>query len=795
MSTSSDSELRRSLGAFLPAVALAGGIIIERSCRAGPGVSLVVLSITVAVAAALLATRRQRLSTAALVACAAALGAYAAALAEAQPADSITRILAAPEAPRAGAVLGFRGTVLDCLGDSPYAENQTARYLLRLESVRVRGRETRVSGSALLDAQTGIPYGSLVSGFALWSLPSEAANPGQFDYRAYLANSGIDCLARSGLPGAIALEGRPARYAVGRFFAAIRGELLARLKALGIDNQGVLPAVLVGDRSALSPEARDGFVRTGTMHLLAISGMNLAMVAGLFLWLLRLAGVAPKPSCIVTLAVAVVYVLVVGPLPSVVRAGLMLAIFCAAVLADRPTSALAVVSTTALVMLAFRPLELYDAGFQLSFVAVLGLFYLGVPLGRWFADLAVKARLPLGGLSRELARDFAISTGAGVATLPLVAYHFKVVSFIFPLANIIMIPATWAMTVAGFAAVALSFVSSGLAHVAALSASGAEMLLIDGAALLSKVPGAYSYVPVPPPWLVIAACAFLVLCAVAAASGRRVWPVIAVGLAAADCLLVAALWTSERHVAEIVTLSDAKSSAAVLFDGQGRAVLFVGRRAGANTANDLIWPFLSQRGVSKVDVLVETAAADARMRDSLAERISIGKVVRQERFLGPPPGAPLSATASPAEQIGPGDVLTCGRSLEVRFSSGMPINFAAPGDPYFEGLVADVQMGSRRAVVIVDGTDGCLSVSQTKLAPRPDALCLVSYAGSGQTLARLRARLQPRAFVSVPSEPSSPEGSTSVLLGGPPVTGAPVTGPPVTGPPVTGPPVTGPPAQ
>ena len=81
-----------------------------------------------------------------VLAAAAALGAYAAALAETVPPDSVTRILAAPEAPRGGAVLGFRGAVLDCLGDSPYVENRTARYLLRLESVSVRGRETSVSG-------------------------------------------------------------------------------------------------------------------------------------------------------------------------------------------------------------------------------------------------------------------------------------------------------------------------------------------------------------------------------------------------------------------------------------------------------------------------------------------------------------------------------------------------------------------------------------------------------------------------------------------------------------------------
>jgi competence protein ComEC len=766
MSTSSRKRAGPGHAAFWLASSCACGIIVARAIHLSAAWWLLPLAAAVTAAFWLLAARREGLSAAALLFSVAALGAYAAALSLGAPRDSIARLLAsgAPD----GAVLPFRGVILDRMGARAYGGKTISRYTLKLDAVKVAGEYRAATGIALIDSPGDIRYGSAVEGVAFWKLPAAASNPGQFDYRGYLRTSGVTCLASAGVPGAVTVTGIPARYSVGRAFAALRRTLLDRLSALGLDSQGVIPAVLLGDRTALADSARDSFVRSGTMHLLAISGMNLAMVAGLFLWLLRLAGTPLKTSSILTLIVATIYVIIVGPLASVVRAGLMLGLFCLAIITDRPARALDVVSTAALIMLVARPLHLFDAGFQLSFVSVLGLFYVGLPLGGYFARRLGGLKAPMAGLVRDSAQVFAVSLGTGAAVAPLVAYHFKVVSLVSPFANLLLIPITWVMTVAGFAAMGLSFVSAKLASLAALSASGAETALLVAAGLFAKAPLAYAYVPAPPLWIIAAAYAIIIAIALAAAAGRRVAPLIILSFAAADVLVLAQFLPSAKRPPEIVTLSDSHAAAVVAFDGRGRAALFIGRKANASAATNLICPFLLERGVTRLDLLVETAGADARIRDALRERIGLATVVRQRRFAGAPPGIPPSTAEPPVRQVGPGDALTGPSGFEIKFHSGRPIDFLNPVEPYFEGLVVELTVDGRRAVIALDATDGCLAVAAPRIVPAPKLLCVVSNAAGAEVLTDFKRRVKPEAFVVVGGPERSSSAAISVTLADPP---------------------------
>jgi len=732
-------------GIFCLASAYAAGTLLARAFQFPAWPCLAVLLASVAAAVFFLARGRLAVASAALLAGVAAVAAYASALALSTPADSITRVLAAGGPAGDGAVLAFRGTVLGVVSEDRREGRPLFRYRMNLGAVRLAGRFCPSSGAAFLYASDEIPYGSAVEGTAFWRLPASAANPGEFDYRAFLANSGVVSIARAG-EGTITVVGRSAVRVAGRFSAAARRELLARLDALGLGAQGIIPAVLLGDRSDLPDESRDAFVRSGTMHLLAISGMNLTIVAGLFWWLLRVLGASQKASSLFSLAVAVAYIMIVGASPPVVRAGLMLGIFCLGVVTDRDTRALSVVSAAALIMLVAQPLQLYDVGFQLSFVSVLGLFYLGVPLGRGLAARLKRSRLPLRSAAAQLAYGIAVSVGTGAAVVPLTAYYFKIASFIFPLANLVLIPATTAMTVAGFVAVGLSFVSAALASLAALSASGAETTIVALATVFSKVPGAYSYLPAGPAWLVVAAYGFLAALALAAARGRHVAAVMLAGLAACAALVFAAVLPGRSHHPEVFALSGSRGPALLVLDSKCRTVLFLAHDTSEAAAAATICPFLFERGLMKVDLLVETAGSDARLRGGLESRVGMGKVLRQRRFRVPDGPAAPPAEDGAFTSFGPGDVVRGPGGVEIAFHSPRPIDFSNPGGAHFEGLVADVSVGGRRAVVVVDATDGCLAICGGKLVPRPDALCVLSYQGSPAALEGFRARLAPRAF-------------------------------------------------
>src|SRR5207248_2891430 len=125
-------------------------------------------------------------------------------------------------------------------------------------------------------------------------------------------------------------------------------------------------AVVVGSREDLDEDTRTAFVRTGTAHILAVSGFNVAIVALVISQLLRLIGIGKRHTRIpITMLAILAYALIVGLQPSVVRALIMVEVVLFATLIERIRNPLNIVSSAALINLMLRPFDLFDAGFQL----------------------------------------------------------------------------------------------------------------------------------------------------------------------------------------------------------------------------------------------------------------------------------------------------------------------------------------------------------------------------------------------------------------------------------------------
>ena len=139
------------------------------------------------------------------------------------------------------------------------------------------------------------------------------------------------------------------------------------------DRQAFLAALLLGERSGLHAELLERFMRAGTLHFLAISGLHVGLVTAWAWgigWLLRL---DRRWQAFLALAATIVYALLVPARPPVLRAGLMAAVFCIAHITRRRSHPLNLLSIAALIILLVRPVELFNPGFQLSFGVVLGL--------------------------------------------------------------------------------------------------------------------------------------------------------------------------------------------------------------------------------------------------------------------------------------------------------------------------------------------------------------------------------------------------------------------------------------
>lgn len=211
------------------------------------------------------------------------------------------------------------------------------------------------------------------------------------------------------------------------FRARLAGSLRA---ALAEPQASLAEGLLLGLRSRMSQELESDFARTGTSHLLAISGFNLAVIGGVVLAAAaRLLGRRSPVYLAVTAAIVWMYSALTGMQPPVLRAAIMFSLLLGGLWLGRPGSGLAAVALAAAVMAGFNPDVLREASFQLSFAAVAGLTVIQPPLQRW-GRRALPDGHWAGPVARPVFNGVAASLAAILGALPLLVYHFQSVSLV-----------------------------------------------------------------------------------------------------------------------------------------------------------------------------------------------------------------------------------------------------------------------------------------------------------------------------------------------------------------------------
>ena len=223
---------------------------------------------------------------------------------------------------------------------------------------------------------------------------------------------------------------------------------------IGGKEGGIARALLSGERQGIERDTRDAFARTGTAHLLAVSGLHVGIVAlALFVLVSWLRNRWFQLLCIA--AALGGYVVLTGGRPSIMRAALMSILFLSAMSSGRIARPLNTLGFAGLVLLVIEPAMLFDVGFQLSFAAVAGilLFY-----PRLYA--ALRSRFPKSLkllFVQRIVQLLLLSLCAQLATLPFTLYHFGYVSIIAPVVNLVAVPLTGIGLGAGVLGLVLGF--------------------------------------------------------------------------------------------------------------------------------------------------------------------------------------------------------------------------------------------------------------------------------------------------------------------------------------------------
>ncbi len=502
--------------------------------------------------------------------------------------------------------------------------------------IRCRGRAQMFVDGHLL----GVGCGDRLHVFGQLSRPRTAHQPGEFDFRQHARADRILAQIRVGHPDCVQVVDVGSAMSPARWLDEVRARSTVLLsRHIDARHGGLAAAVLLGSREQLDRQRTEAFVETGTVHLLAISGLHVGILAGGLFFLLRL-GWVPRRWALVTVAVAVIlYALLTHSRPPVLRATIMITTGCLALYLGRRPLAWNTLAAAALVVLAINPAELFRAGTQLSFLAVAALAWgmprinppsVADPLDRlieYSRPWPLRAAL---GLGRYIKVITLMSATIWVAAMPLAMARFHLLSPVSVLLNTVLWLPMAAALFSGFCVLVFGWLLPPLGRLSGKVCDGSLTLLSDVVDGSRQWEGSHHWVSGPDDWWLLGCYGLLLLMILPIAQGvPRRWRCailvawIAVGLATG--------W--QRALPDdrldCTFLSVGHGCCVVLELPNGRTIVYDAGHSGSPSGGGrTIASFLWSRGITRIDDLV-ISHADADHYNAVPEllrRFDVGTI-------------------------------------------------------------------------------------------------------------------------------------------------------------------------
>ena len=656
-------------------------------------------------------------------------------------------------------------------------------------------------GATASAAPVHFTYGERLRFPAKISSPRNYRNPGAFDYRGYLAENGIVALASTKaarvevLPG---FAGRRAEFWRSRIYRSI----IDKVHALWPPQEAALmDAMVIGEDAFINRPLRANFQRSGTYHVLVVSGMNVSILAMVTFWFLRRMRVSDLLAGAITVLLMVAYALLTALGAPVWRATLMLALYLFARLLYREKSMLNAIGAAALALMIVNPQVLFGASFQLTFLCVCLVAAVGIPIlerttqpylrgSRHIESCSydfvlppkvVQFRLDLrmiaGRLHRFAGRRIPLRTLATASRLLLGASELLLISVVMQIglalpmayyfhratvmglpANLLVVPLMELLMPAAVAAMVLGYFSHVLAKVPVLIAGFALEGISGTVHWLGGLRIADMRVPTPGMIVILLSSLSILLAMILIR--RRPW-LAASGLAG---LAASAFWISavpprpevRPAVLEVTAIDVGQGDSLLLVSPNGRTLLVDAGglpqwvHSDLDIGEDVVSPYLWSRAISRLDAVAITHAHADHMGGAAA---ILANFRPRELWLADPSEPEMKALLQRAQELG---VRVIRHQAGDRFDfGGVVVRVLAPGAEDLavhrndESLVLKVAYGKTSALLEGDAERR----SEQQIAeeqPGADLLKVAHHGSATSTIPLLLDRVHPRfAVISV----------------------------------------------
>ena len=372
-----------------------------------------------------------------------------------------------------GELVTVRGRMVETpsLRLSPHRDKETSHTLAEIEvtEVRLRRGNWQPAHGSVMSRTAGALSPAFLIGQAV-EITGIALEPplpiaeGVFDYRRYLKQRGIQRELKVASSADWTIFGAQMLPPLSQRFRAWGQRTLARGMPEQDEALRLQWAMLLGWQTALTAEVSEPFMRSGTMHIFAISGLHIALIAGIFVALFRAATV-PRAWCAwIVIPIIWFYTAATGWQASAIRSTVMMTVILAGWSLQRPTDLLNSLAAAACVILVWQPEQLFQASFQLSFFVVLSIALLTPPIETLRARLftldpllpyELRPRWQRMGIrvSGTVWKCFATSLAAFIGSMPLIAFYFHLFTPGSLLANLVVVPVSAFALMSGLGAI------------------------------------------------------------------------------------------------------------------------------------------------------------------------------------------------------------------------------------------------------------------------------------------------------------------------------------------------------
>ncbi len=450
-------------------------------------------------------------------------------------------------------------------------------------------------------------YGDEICTTGFLQKPRGQRNPGGFNYREYLERKNIYGILRILSGTKTKITGRnQGNFFLREIVYPARRFMIRTINRITFGpSRPILQALIVGEKGTISPEVRDSFAKAGVIHVLAVSGLHVGFVLLIFMTIFGLFRIPYGGRVLLTVFGLVFYAFLTEVRAPVVRAAAMASIYMIGTLIERKTNPFNVIGVAALGLCLLRPSNLFDVGFQLSFVAVFSIIYFYQKLNNLPFITKLRRAFAKNRIANYCLTILLVSLSAQLGTMPLTAIYFNRIPVLSILVNIFVIPLVGLIVALGFVSLIFGIISPWLAS--AYGALNQELLslLIKTVSWVGHLSFSHVFLPTPDIlWVIVYFLFLLLLFNIQDTKWRKKF--VFLFLISLNLIVWrGAIWNDGTRMTWI-QFDVGQGDAAFIRLPCGRTLLIDGgeKRRFFDNGERVIAPYLRRKGIRKIDTVI-----------------------------------------------------------------------------------------------------------------------------------------------------------------------------------------------